>query len=61
MSKYGDRLLETIDSTINDHYKTRPGSGKRRRDENVNPNVAEDDDPDWSASQSHKKVVKNKK
>ncbi|VYS49589.1 unnamed protein product [Arabidopsis thaliana] len=61
VSKYGDRLLETIDSTINDHYKTRPGSGKRRRDENVNPNVAEDDDPDWSASQSHKKVVKNKK
>ncbi|EFH62834.1 predicted protein [Arabidopsis lyrata subsp. lyrata] len=61
VSKYGDRLLETIYSTINDHYKTGPGSGKRRRDENICPNVADDDDPDWTASQSHKKAVKNKK
>ncbi|KAL1226152.1 ATP-dependent DNA helicase Q-like 4B [Cardamine amara subsp. amara] len=65
VSKYGDRLLETIDSTINGHYITgkneSTGSGKRRRDENISPNVADDDDPDWSASQSHKKVMKNKK
>lgn len=53
--------METIDSTINDHYRTGPGSGKRRRDENISPNVADVDDPDWSASQSHKKAVKNKK
>ncbi|XP_023643239.1 ATP-dependent DNA helicase Q-like 4B [Capsella rubella] len=61
VSKYGDRLLETIESTINDHSKTVPGSGKRRRDENVCPNVADDDDSDWTASQSHKKAVKKKK
>ncbi|XP_019085268.1 PREDICTED: LOW QUALITY PROTEIN: ATP-dependent DNA helicase Q-like 4B [Camelina sativa] len=61
VSKYGDRLLETIQSTINDHNRTGPGSGKRRRDENICPNVADDDDPDWSASKSHKKALKNKK
>ncbi|KAF8084229.1 hypothetical protein N665_0728s0016 [Sinapis alba] len=61
VSKYGDRLLETIESTINDHYGTSKnegtGSGKRRRDENTNPIVVDDDDPDWTPSQqSHKKA-----
>lgn len=63
MVKYGDRLLETIESTINEHCKTGKNEsfslGKRRRDENICPNLA-DDDPDWSLSQSHKKTVKNK-
>lgn len=62
MSKYGDRLLETIESTINNHYGTNKkegtGSGKRRRDENTNPIVVDDDDdPDWTPSQqSYKKA-----
>ncbi|CAH2047817.1 unnamed protein product [Thlaspi arvense] len=65
VSKYGDRLLEVIESFINEHYKTGkdagPGSGKRKRDENISPNVAaEDDDYEWTPSQSHKKAVKNK-
>ncbi|RID44756.1 hypothetical protein BRARA_I01528 [Brassica rapa] len=57
VSKYGDRLLETIESTINNHYGTNKnegtGSGKRRRDENTNPIVVDndDDDPDWTPSQ----------
>ncbi|CAF2040306.1 unnamed protein product [Brassica napus] len=63
VSKYGDRLLETIESTINNHYGTNKnegtGSGKRRRDENTNPIVVDndDDDPDWTPSQqSYKKA-----
>ncbi|XP_018452745.2 ATP-dependent DNA helicase Q-like 4B [Raphanus sativus] len=62
VSKYGDRLLETIESTINDHYGTNKnegtGSGKRRRDENTDPVVVDnddDDDPDWTPSQQSKK------
>ncbi|KAJ0265835.1 ATP-dependent DNA helicase Q-like 4A [Hirschfeldia incana] len=61
VSKYGDRLLETIESTINNHYGTNKnegtGSGKRRRDENTDPIVVEDDadDPDWTPSQLSKK------
>lgn len=61
MSKYGDRLLETIESTINNHYGTNKnegtGSGKRRRDENTDPIVIDndDDDPDWTPSQQSKK------
>lgn len=62
--KHGDRILETIESTIKSHYgidkNEGPGSGKRRRDENMSPNVVDDDDPDWTPSQSHKKAVKNK-
>ncbi|KAL1222851.1 ATP-dependent DNA helicase Q-like 4A [Cardamine amara subsp. amara] len=70
VSKYGDRLLETIESTVNEYYGTNkkdsiisnisPDSGKRRRDENISPNVAEDDDFEVSPSQSCKKTVRNK-
>ncbi|ESQ29381.1 hypothetical protein EUTSA_v10023226mg [Eutrema salsugineum] len=64
VNKHGDRLLEIIESTINEHYRTEksegPGSGKRRRNENISPNVADDDDPDWTPTHSHKKAVKNK-
>ncbi|EOA37858.1 hypothetical protein CARUB_v10012033mg, partial [Capsella rubella] len=70
VSKYGDQLLETIESTVNEYYGTNkkdsiisndsPNSGKRRRDENTSPNVAEDDDFEVSPSQSCKKTVRNK-
>ncbi|XP_010480423.1 PREDICTED: ATP-dependent DNA helicase Q-like 4A [Camelina sativa] len=70
VSKYGDRLLETIESTVNEYYGTNkkdsiisndsPDSGKRRRDENISPNVAEDDDFEVSPSQSCKKTVRSK-
>lgn len=63
-------MLETIESTVNEYYGTNkkdsiisndsPDSGKRRRDENISPNVAEDDDFDVSPSQSCKKTVRNK-
>ncbi|GMI83623.1 hypothetical protein like AT1G10930 [Hibiscus trionum] len=56
VSKYGDRLLETIEATIKEHYKTdKLGSGssndsndsaKRRR----NANAGGDDDDDFSRS-----------
>ncbi|CAH8381924.1 unnamed protein product [Eruca vesicaria subsp. sativa] len=60
VSKYGDRLLETIETTINDHYGRNKnegtGSGKRRRDENTDPIVVDaDDDPDWTPSQQSRK------
>ncbi|KAL0651195.1 hypothetical protein Bca4012_093886 [Brassica carinata] len=67
--KYGERLLETIESTVNEYYGTSkkeesmisPDSGKRRRDENISPNVTEeDDDFAESSSQSCKKTVRSK-
>ena len=67
--KYGERLLETIESTVNEYYGTSkkeesmisPDSRKRRRDENISPNVTEeDDDFAESSSQSCKKTVRSK-
>ncbi|XP_013712208.1 ATP-dependent DNA helicase Q-like 4A isoform X1 [Brassica napus] len=68
VTKYGDRLLETIESTVNEYYGTSnkdsmisPDTGKRRRDENTSPNVAEDDDDFAEMSiQSCKKTARNK-
>ncbi|XP_056852506.1 ATP-dependent DNA helicase Q-like 4A isoform X1 [Raphanus sativus] len=69
VTKYGDRLLETIEATVNDYHgiskkeesMISPDSGKRRRDENISPNVAEeDDDFAESSSQSCKKTVRSK-
>ncbi|ESQ35756.1 hypothetical protein EUTSA_v10006602mg [Eutrema salsugineum] len=70
VSKYGDRLLETIESTVSEYYGTNkkdsvinndsPDSGKRRRDENISPNVAGDDDFAESSTQACKKAVRNK-
>ncbi|CAN6981049.1 unnamed protein product [Brassica rapa subsp. trilocularis] len=68
VTKYGDRLLETIESTVNEYYGTSnkdsmisPDSGKRRRDENTSPNVADDDDDFAEMSiQSCKKTARNK-
>ncbi|KAL0732632.1 hypothetical protein Bca4012_008841 [Brassica carinata] len=68
VTKYGDRLLETIESTVNEYYGTTsnkdsmisPDSGKRRRDENTSPNVAEDDDDFAEMSiQSCKKTARS--
>ncbi|KAJ0250590.1 DEAD/DEAH box helicase domain-containing protein [Hirschfeldia incana] len=69
VTKYGDRLLETIESTVNEYYGTSnkdsmisPDSGKRRRDENTSPNVAEDDDDFAEMSiQSCKKTARSNK
>lgn len=53
ISKYGDRVLETIESTINEFYKTDKNSSssndsndsiKRRRDTNGDLNANQDDD-----------------
>ncbi|OWM84899.1 ATP-dependent DNA helicase Q-like 4A isoform X2 [Punica granatum] len=54
VSKYGDRLLETIEATIKEYYKTdnKNSSGsndstdswKRRRDENRGPNLSFEED-----------------
>ncbi|XP_022763289.1 ATP-dependent DNA helicase Q-like 4A [Durio zibethinus] len=62
ISKYGDRLLETIEATIKEHYKTGKNcsssndstdSAKRRRDANGALNAkAEDDDDDDDFSRS---------
>ena len=68
VTKYGDRLLETIESTVNEYYGTSnkdsmisPDTGKRRRDENTSRNVAEDDDDFAEMSiQSCKKTARNK-
>ncbi|XP_010533955.1 PREDICTED: ATP-dependent DNA helicase Q-like 4A isoform X2 [Tarenaya hassleriana] len=65
VSKYGDRLLETIESTIKEYYGTgrneSPDSGKRRRDENVSPNVTEDGDfTESPAALSYKRASRNK-
>lgn len=67
VTKYGDRLLETIESTVNEYNGTSnkdsrisPDSGKRRRDENTSPNVTEDDDFADMSIQSYKKTARNK-
>lgn len=76
VSKYGDRLLETIENTISEHYKMDKNSSgskgsadstKRRREANGDPDAnAEDDDDDAfikSTGRSKKRTVKrqNKK
>ncbi|XVF01151.1 hypothetical protein REPUB_Repub04eG0063700 [Reevesia pubescens] len=71
ISKYGDRLLETIEATIKEHYKTDKNSSnsndsndsaKRRRDANVAPctnaDDADDDDFTRSTGRSKKRTVK---
>ncbi|TXG53728.1 hypothetical protein EZV62_018984 [Acer yangbiense] len=69
VSKYGDRLLETIEATIKEYYKTnRNSSGsndsndsiKRRRDENRTPNgyTEADDDYTKSTARSKKRIAK---
>lgn len=64
VSKYGDRLLETIESTIKEFYKTQKNtsssndsndSGKRRRDENKAPNTNKRDDDDYAKSTARSK------
>lgn len=70
VSKYGDRLLETIESTIKEFYKTNRhssssndsnDSGKRRRDENLPPHVNKEDDDDFtkSTARSKRRASKN--
>lgn len=66
VSKYGDRLLETIESTIREYSKTDKNSSsndstdstKRRRDANkaLNGNVGEDDDFTKSTGRSKKRA-----
>ncbi|KAG4980911.1 hypothetical protein JHK82_034157 [Glycine max] len=69
VSKYGDQLLESIEKTINEHYKLdKVSSGskgssdstKKRRLSNGNPDAnAEDDDaPTKSTGRSKKRMVK---
>ncbi|TXG64063.1 hypothetical protein EZV62_011057 [Acer yangbiense] len=69
VSKYGDRLLETIEATIKEYYETnRNSSGsndsndsiKRRRDENRTPNgyTEADDDYTKSTARSKKRIAK---
>ncbi|XVF67681.1 hypothetical protein PTKIN_Ptkin10aG0141100 [Pterospermum kingtungense] len=73
ISKYGDRLLETIEATIKEHYKTDKNgsssnesndSAKRRRDTNGAPNANadydddEEDDFTRSTGRSKKRTVK---
>ncbi|KAH9685508.1 bloom syndrome protein [Citrus sinensis] len=64
VSKYGVRLLETIESTIKEFYKTDKNgsssndsndSGKRRRDENEAPNANKGDDDDFTKSTARSK------
>lgn len=68
MSKYGDRLLETIEATIKEYYKTdnknssssneSTDSWKRRRDENRGPNSPlEEDEFMKSTGRSKKRAV----
>ncbi|XVE49096.1 hypothetical protein DITRI_Ditri01bG0054600 [Diplodiscus trichospermus] len=67
LSKYGHRVLETIEATIKEHYKTDKNgssgsndSAKRRRDANGAPNLNADDDDDFtrSTARSKKRTVK---
>ncbi|XP_012071305.1 ATP-dependent DNA helicase Q-like 4A isoform X1 [Jatropha curcas] len=68
VSRYGDRLLETIESTIKEYYKTDRNSSssndsndsmKRRRNENANPNgFVEDDDYTKSTGRSKRRAAK---
>ncbi|PPD89856.1 hypothetical protein GOBAR_DD13203 [Gossypium barbadense] len=63
--KYGDRLLETIEATIKEHYKADKissgssndsnDSAKRRR--NTNANIDNDDDFSRSTGRSKKRTV----
>jgi len=61
INKYGDRVLETIEATINEHYKTgnssndSADSAKRRRDM---VNNSKDDDFMDSTGKSKKRAVK---
>ncbi|KAJ0078072.1 hypothetical protein Patl1_36830 [Pistacia atlantica] len=67
VSKYGDRLLETIESTIKDFYNPNRNSSssndsndsiKRRRDDNMIPNAyMEDDDFTKSTARSKKRAA----
>ncbi|OMP01611.1 hypothetical protein COLO4_11771 [Corchorus olitorius] len=68
--KYGDRLLETIEATIKEHYKTDKNnsssndsndSAKRRRDANgaVDGNIEDDDDFTRSTGRSKKRISKS--
>ncbi|XWS67950.1 hypothetical protein CRYUN_Cryun04dG0048600 [Craigia yunnanensis] len=68
ISKYGDRLLETIEATIKEHYKTDKNisissnesndSAKRRRYANGAPNAnADDDDFTRSTGRSKKRTI----
>ncbi|KAK8624994.1 hypothetical protein V6N13_089878 [Hibiscus sabdariffa] len=66
VSKYGDRLLETIEATVKEYYKTDKigsdssngsnDSAKRRRDTTAAPNAnAGDDDDDFTKSTGRSK------
>ncbi|KAJ4825364.1 hypothetical protein Tsubulata_042955 [Turnera subulata] len=66
VNKYGDRLLETIEATIREYYRTDKNgsnsndsndSGKRRREANKAPNgVGEDDEFSKSTARSKRRV-----
>ncbi|TKY71366.1 ATP-dependent DNA helicase Q 4A [Spatholobus suberectus] len=68
VSKYGDRLLETVENTINEYYnldkissgsKGSADSTKRRRETNGDPDTnAEDDSFTKSTGRSKKRTVK---
>ncbi|KAJ4833966.1 hypothetical protein Tsubulata_048116, partial [Turnera subulata] len=70
VSKYGDRLLETIEATIREYYRPYKNgsssndnndSGKRRREANKAPNgVGEDDEFSKSTARSKRRVGQKK-
>ncbi|KAK4740981.1 hypothetical protein SAY87_024569 [Trapa incisa] len=70
LSKYGDRLLETIEATIKEYYRTdnknssssneSTDSWKRRRDENNGPNSPLDDDKFMESTGRSKKRAATK-
>ncbi|KAJ4831782.1 hypothetical protein Tsubulata_040067, partial [Turnera subulata] len=70
VSKYGDRLLETIEATIREYYRTDKNdsssndsndSGKRRREANKAPNgVGEDDEFSKSTARSKRRAGQKK-
>lgn len=69
VTKYGDRLLETIEAVIREHYKDKSSSSsndsndsKRRRDAINNLSVGNSIDEDFSQStvRSKKRLVENK-
>lgn len=69
ITKYGDRLLETIEATIREHYKDKSSSSsndssdsKRRRDASNNISVGNsiDDDFSHSTARSKKRLVDKK-
>ncbi|KAL0013198.1 hypothetical protein SO802_000267 [Lithocarpus litseifolius] len=71
VSKYGDRILETIESTIHEYYKIEKNNSgsndstdsmKRRRNTNSNQNTNfEDDDFSRSTGRSKKRAVMEQK